>query len=215
MFRHVEFATVPTPDPELPSFFPDGHFADYDSCDAAACAGKTSYRGEYPLARDRRYFVKVAANAGEERLTSGVWVIDDAKPLIPGNAPIGSGEVNRPVAGRPFEGLVLPTVVPTGSASVPRVPRTIRAVLVAGVRVRVTCSLPCGVEMALTLNGRRLARRDTGYALPGTRTLVFRPTGAGRALLRRRSRARLRVGGFVSLLDGSRKPFSKSFTVRR
>jgi hypothetical protein len=85
-----------------------------------------------------RYFVKVAAEptAGPPHVTSAVWVIDEAKPLIPGFMPANEGPPsNRPVTGRSIEGAPLPAV-PVPTISLPALPRTIRGVLASGVRLR-------------------------------------------------------------------------------
>src|SRR3954452_21190949 len=93
-FERAAFATSPQPDPFLAGFFLTDNLADAGCTGEAGCTATpqtTSYTSAYPIGRDRRYFVSVTATAGKtEQLVSAVWVIDEAKPLIAGDAPVGS-----------------------------------------------------------------------------------------------------------------------------
>jgi hypothetical protein len=169
--------------------------------------------------RDRRYYVKVAAEptAGPPYVTSSVWVIDEAKPLIPGFVPANEGApTNRPATGRSIEGTPFPAV-PVPTVSLPALPRTIHAVLAAGVRLRVRCAtFTCALEEGtLSLDGKELAGETDFVSADRTRTFVFRPSGAARTRLKRRSRAGLRIRALVRTVDGKAKRLSRSFTVRR
>jgi hypothetical protein len=219
-YEQVEFATMPAADDLLPEFFVDDQFADYDSCDLPACASRTSYTSEEPIKRDRRYFVKVTAEQDDESAASAVWVIDETKPLVPGNAKSGDGKSNSPVAGKPFDGTGLfpPGVVPSASIKVLKAPKTIRGLVSQGVRVRVTSSVAYAAETVMYArggNGGILGLRAIASATPGTRTFSATVDAKGRASLRRRARERIRLEVVVILPDGTRKKTTRFFTVRR
>jgi len=216
-FTHIEFATLPVADPELPEYFIDGQFAAYDYCRRASCGGKTSFTAEYPLKRDRRYFVKVTANVGRERATSAVWVIDETKPLIPGSAKVGDGDSNTPVAGKPFDGtgLLPPGVVPTASYKLSKAPKTIRGLLLKGVGMSVTCSVACSVETELSTPEDIVGLRSVGFAAGGTHKLAARVDELDRPIVRRLKRARITLEVVITLLDGTRKKAHRKFTVHR
>lgn len=218
-FDRVGFATVPTV--SSPGFFDIRHFAGFECADDF-CDGKptsTSHTAGYPTARDRRYFVMVtAAAAGEETVSSAVWVIDDTKPVIPGVAPLGGLEsTNVPVAGHPFDGasLLPPGVVSTGKVEVLKVPKTNHGLLVAGVRLRVTCSAACGFEAGISLGDTDLALKETGFASGVSRTFTLKPSGAARDRIRRRARSRIKISAAVTPLQGRARSVSRFFTVRR
>jgi hypothetical protein len=219
-YRQVEFATLPVTDPDLPTFFVDGQFADYDSCRKPSCAAKTAYIGSYPLKRDRRFFVKVTARQGSDEASSAIWVIDETKPLVPGEAPLGEGDSNAPVAGKPFDGtgLIPPGVVPSASIKLLKAPKTIRGLLRQGVRARVTSSVAYSVETTLLDPrgiGEIIGLRSVGSATGGTRTVAAKVDEDARASLRGRKRARIRLEVVVTLPDGTRKMASRYFTVHR
>jgi hypothetical protein len=218
-YDHAEFATVPTADGDLAEFFVDGNFADYN-CARTRCGGtpaSTSYTGGYAVARDRRYFVKVVAKGGGAFATSAVWVIDDAKPVIPGDAPLVDEPSNMPVAGHPFDGAsLLPAgLASTASLTVATPPKRVHALLVAGVRVRVTCSATCGFTGELSAGGTIVGLVATGWATGGTRTVVVKPSGDERALLRRRPRTRFTLKSTVAPLEGKRRRQTRYFSVTR
>lgn len=219
-YSHAGFATVPTLDPVLPGFFADGNFAGFN-CFRKICGGtprSTSYTGSYPVARDRRYFVVVAARAGDDLLASSVWVIDDVKPVIPGEAPLGDEPSNTPAAGKPWDGAsLLPVGSPpsVGSLTVLRRPKTVHGLLVAGVRVRVTCSAACGFVGSLTVGGEYVAYVEPGWGTGGSRTVVVKPSGRDRAALRRHPRTRVTFEGTVAPLEGTPRRRTRYFTVTR
>jgi hypothetical protein len=220
-FSQVEFSSLPVPDADLPTFFADSQFADYDACEGEAdCRGETSYTGDYPLKRDRRYFVKVTAAAGDDEAISAIWVIDETKPVVPGSAPIGEGDSNAPVAGKPWDGasLLPPGVVASASIKLLKVPKTIHGLLSRGVRVRVTSSVAYSVQTTLIDRGGRrdiIGLRSVGSATGGTRTVTATVDGRNRASLRAHKRAHLRLEVEVMLPDGTRTLASRLLTFRR
>jgi hypothetical protein len=220
-YRQVEFASLPMRDAELPYYFADGQFAGYNSCRASGCGGKTSFTADYPVTRDRRYFAKVTAIAGQERATSAIWVIDETKPVVPGEAKVGEGDGNNPVAGTPFDiaSFVPPGVVPGASITLLPAPKTIAGLLRRGVRVRATSSVAFVLTASLIDHGGQgadIGVSSLGVATGGTRTVVARVDDAAvRKALRHRLRARLRLDVVVVLPDDTLKRARRSFTVRR
>lgn len=214
-FERVAFATSPQLDPFLAGFFVPDNLADAGCAGEAGCeatAQTTSYTSAFPTARDRRYFVEVTTSVSRyEQLSSAVWVIDESKPLIAGEAPVGSRDLptRKPATGR----LLAPA--PNASLGLLKLPATIGRVLRGGVRVRVRCSAPCDVDLRLSLSRRTIVRR-TGRLGAGTSTLLaFRPSGPLARDLGRRSRARLRLAGTVTPLGGVTTSIGRSFSVRR
>ena len=119
-------------------------------------------------------------------------VIDEAKPLIPGFVPANDGApTNRPATARSIEGTPLPAV-PVPTISLPALPRTIRAVLASGIRLRVRCAnFACALEEGHAVAQRQQLASETDFvSADRTRTFIFRPSGAARTPLKRRSRAR-------------------------
>lgn len=228
-FDFVTFATVPDPNPELPNFFADGNFAGF--CDptlASPTCTATSYVAPYSVGRDRRYFVKVSAEVGEDGgdfVSSAVWVIDGAKPLIPGPAPAGADPpTGAAVAGHPLgsaapppPALPPPPPAPTPAATIKllTVPRTIGALLARGVRLRVACTVRCSTTGRLTLGPRSLGAKSLSLAGAGTRVLTVKPARTGRARLRGRSRARVKIAVAVTPAGGTTARLARSFSVRR
>lgn len=187
-YDHAEFATAPAADPDVRDSFVEANVVAFGCTDAPdVCQGtpqSTSLTVDYPVMRDRRYFVKVAAKIdGTERdlMVSSVWVIDGAKPLIAGQPPrvVEGAPTNVPAAGEPLAGSVPALItqsiprdppVPPGSegpdfpdppGSVPgaalsllTLPRTVSAVLGRGVRLRVTCSTAPCTTTASLMLGR-------------------------------------------------------------
>ena len=227
-YTSAGFASGPWPEPGLPFSFFAGNGAGDSDCAAppgitdGPCEGtptSTSFTSPRRTVRDRRYFVKVAAEptAGPPHVTSAVWVIDEAKPLIPGFVPANDGApTNRPATAHSIEGTPLPAV-PVPTISLPALPRTIRAVLASGIRLRVRCAnFACALEEGtLSLNGKQLASETDFVSADRTRTFIFRPSGAARTPLKRRSRAILRIRALVRTADGKAKRLSRSFAVRR
>ena len=214
-FERAAFATSPQPDPFLAGFFLSDNLADAGCAGEAGCTATprtTAYTSAFPIARDRRYFVTVTATVGRaEHLVSAVWVIDETKPLIAGDAPLGSPSLptRTPAGGRLF------APAPSASLRLLSPPATIARVLRGDVRVRVRCSAPCDVDLRLSLNGRTLVRR-TGRLPAGSSTrLAFEPTGPLARDLRGRARARLRIAGTVTPLGGVTTRLARAFTVRR
>ena len=89
--------------------------------------------------------------------------------------------------------------------------------LTSGIRLRVRCAkFGCALEEGtLSLNGKQLASETDFVSADRTRTFVFRPSGAARTRLKRRSRAGLRIRALVRTVDGKAKRLSRTFTVRR
>jgi hypothetical protein len=257
-FSHVDFSTVATPHPTLPEFFAEANFAAFDcapppdACTASPTS--TSFTDGFPAPRDRRYFVKVTAvaNSAPDALTSAIWVIDETKPVIAGDAPLGaSPPSNSPVSGHPLqEGTspapppaappapAAPTAAPAPPAAPPppspppppppprlvasasitvlSLPKSIRAVVRSGVKLRVTCArAACTAAGSLLLNGQALVRKGASIPAGATRTLVLRPAGTRRSRLRKLSRARLRISATVTPAGGAPQRVSRLFTVRR
>jgi hypothetical protein len=227
-YTSAGFASGPWPEPGLPFSFFAGNAAGDSDCSpppgitdgpCRATPTSTSFTSPQRTARDRRYFVKVAAEptAGPPHVTSAVWVVDEAKPLMPGFVPANDGPPsNRPATGRSIEGRPLPAV-PVPTISLPALPRTIRGVLAAGVRLRVRCAtFQCALEEGtLSLNGRELASQTDYVSADRARTFVFKPSGAARTRLKGRSRAGLRIRALVRTVDGKPTRLSRTFTVRR
>ena len=214
-FERAAFATTPQPDPFLAGFFLSDNLADAGCSGEAGCTATpqtTAYTSAFPIARDRRYFVTVTATAGKaDKLVSAVWVIDETKPLIAGDAPLGnpSRPTRTPATGRLF------APAPSATLTLLAPPATIARVLRGAVRVRVRCSAPCDVDLRLSLSGRTLVRR-TGRLPAGTSTrLAFKPTGPLGRDLRGRARARLKIAGTVTPLGGVTTRLARGFTVRR
>jgi hypothetical protein len=250
IFSHADFSTIPDPEPEVPEFFADGNLAAYDCvAPAEGCTAtptSTSFTADAPSPRDRRYFVKVTAVAAgpPDALTSAIWVIDDAKSVIPGEVPRGAGPpTNSPVSGHPLEIATAPGAPggpggpgpgpgpgpgtpgalpqPLGAAGISSitvlsVPKSIRGVVRSGVKLQVTCAgAACTVAGSLLLNGKALARKRGSIPAGVTRTLVLKPVGMSRDRLRKRSRARLRISGMVTPASGAPQRVVRLFTVRR
>ncbi|MEA2221093.1 MAG: hypothetical protein QOJ35_3719 [Solirubrobacteraceae bacterium] len=227
-YADASFASGPWPEPGAPFAFFAGNATGGDDCvppsgvtdgPCKASPTATSFTTPEPTARDRRYFVKVAAvpTGGPPRVTSAVWVIDEARPLMPGFVPAAEGPpTNSPATGRSLAGMAFPAV-PHPTISVPALPTTIRALLVTGVRVRVRCAtFQCALEDgSLSLGGTSIASESDFVAAGRTHTFVLRPRGAARTRLRGRTRARLRLRALVRTADGRARRITRSFTVRR
>ncbi len=226
-FDFVTYATVPDPDPTIPDFFATGNFAGFcsDKSLSATCT-TNAHVAQFPSPRDRRYFVKVSANVTgtDDFLTSSIWVIDDAKPQIPGDAPLGAIEpTNTPVAGHPIGTAPPPPVAPpppppaapAAAIKLLTLPKTIGALLTKGVRLQVACNVTCSPFGRLTLGTPTIGTKTINLAGGGIRVLTIKPSAAGRKRLRGRPRARIKVAVAVSPTGGATKRFSRTFTVRR
>ena len=231
-YDHISFATSPEPDPVVPAFFASANFAAFGcgvppDCDALPTA--TSFKSGYPLARDRRYFVKVAAQvpgvAGEFP-TSAVWIIDETKPLIAGKAPVSAvAPTNSPAIGRllapgvppapPPPPPPSPAARPTARFTALPLPRTLGSLRLSGVRLRVRCTAACAASGSLTLNGVALGRKSTNLSRAGTRTFTVRLSAFGRRRLAGRPRARLKIAARAKPVGGVTLRASRTFTVVR
>ncbi len=241
-YDHAEFATAPAADPDVLDSFVEANVVAIGCTDAPeVCEGtpqSTSLTVDYPVARDRRYFVKVTATIdGTPRhlMVSAVWVIDEAKPLIAGQPPqIADGPpTNAPAAGALLAGSLPLTLAPSsqplpeplpesggspaGAAlSLLALPRTMSALHGRGVRLRVTCSLaPCTTTASLRLGRVTLVSRRVRFLRAGMQTVVLKPTAAARRRLRGLARARLRVSAAVTPQRGATRRLSRFFVVQR
>jgi hypothetical protein len=221
-FDFITFATVPDPDPTLPSFFADGNFAGFcSSTSASATCTATSYVSGYGVSRDRRYFAKVSAKVDgttNTYLSSAIWVMDDAKPQIPG--PAGSGAippVGPAVAGHPLGTAAPPPPAVAGVATIKLLskPKTIGALLLKGVRLRIACTVACSAFGRLTLGSPSIGTKAFTLPAAGTKTLTIKPNKKGRTRLKGRSRARIKVAVGAAPVGGTTKTYSKAFTVKR
>ncbi len=116
-FAFLSFATSPAPDDRPSPTF------DNENVVARGCAPPPANCTLSPTSiaarltkrkpRDRRYFVKVSALVvgvtPVQYVTSEVWVIDEAKPLIPGTpGPPPAQSTGRPATGRPLAEAIEP-----------------------------------------------------------------------------------------------------------
>jgi len=219
-FEFVTLATVPDPDPVLPSFFAEGNFAGFCSAiSVSATCSATAYTAGYGVSRDRRYFAKVSAKvdgATNSYVESAIWVIDDAKPQIPGAA----GEGAIPPVGPAVAGHALGTTAPPPSAGVATIkllsaPKTVGALLLKGVRLRVTCSAACSAFGTMTLGTPAIGSKSFKLPAAGTRILTIKPSTKGRKRLKGRARARIKVAVGAAPAGGATKTYTKAFTVKR
>ena len=202
------------------------YFADIESFAGLECTpppkdcggtpAQTSYRESVAVSRDRRYFVIVKAKAGDATRTSAMWVIDEAKPLIPGAGEPADPPTNSPVLGRPLVEPPRETIPdPTLSLPAPR-PVTIAGYLRRGIRVRVTCPrFECYAFAVLDHGGDSLAIAAATARPGGRRTLVLRPTRAQRAKLRRRTQVRLDLSVLISQPARKETRITRSIRLRR
>ncbi|MEY2513262.1 MAG: hypothetical protein QOJ89_620 [bacterium] len=232
-YDHISFATSPDPDPVVPAFFQSANFAAFGcgvvpDCDALPTA--TSFRSGYPISRDRRYFVKVAAQVPGvigEFPTSAIWIIDETKPLIAGKAPVAEvAPSNSPATGRllapgvppappPAPPPPPPTVRPTARFTAQPLPKTFAALRLSGVRVSVRCTAACAASGSLTLKGVAIGRKSTNLSRAGTRTFTVKLSAFGRRRLAGRSRARLKIAAQAKPAGGVTLRASRNFTVVR
>lgn len=220
-FGFLEFSSVPILSPFIPGSFA-GRNVVASVCappPAQSCPAPPSlaaFRAPDPVSRDRRYFVRVnARKAGRGLLSSGIWVIDPAKPQLTGGGSPAAAPTNAPALGLPY--------VPPGRQTIPvprltllKPPRTIAAVLRDGVRAQVICpAVVCYVVVALKLDKTTLVFTDATARADARQRVVLRPRPAGRARLRRRTRARLEVVAEVRQPGAKRTQISRRLRVRR
>ena len=219
-FDFLEFSSVAISSPFLPGSFA-GRNVVASACAAPArgCTADPSvatFRAPEPVSRDRRYFVKVnARRPGRGPLSSGVWVIDPAKPQLTGGGRPPVAPTNTPVNGEPY---VPPARrrIPAPRLTLVKPPRTIAGLLRDGVRAHVNCpEFVCYVVIALKLGKATLVFSDATARAGERRTFVLRPRPAGRPRLKRRSRARLEVLADVLHPGDKRTQVFRRFSVRR
>ncbi len=230
-FDTVQYSTVSLPFPAPPEagyngveFFAGDNDAGYECYVDEECEGtqKMVRHVTGRVSRDRRYYVKVTAFDPEDEvnLVSGVWVIDEAKPVVIGRpGPPASPATNAAVVGRPY------TPPPAGAIPAPTVeliepPRKIATVLRSGVRARVQCpGFECFAETVLSFDSRfGNADDEEDTVRPGgRRTFVLKPPldSPDRARLRRRTRVRLHVLVHVIQPGGKSTQIIRTLTVTR
>jgi hypothetical protein len=219
-FAFLEFSSVPIANPFIPGGFAGNNtVASVCAAPAQGCVGTASmtvFRAPDPVARDRRYYVKVnARGSGRTPLSSDVWVIDAARPQRTGGGRPTALPTNMPVLGLPYVPPARGTI-PAPRLALGRPPRTIGALLRDGVRARVRCpDVVCYVVIALKLGTATLVFSDATAPSDELRTFVLRPRANGRARLRRRSRARLTVVADVMHPGTKRTQLTRRFSVRR
>ena len=201
-------------------------FADLDSFAGFECtpppssckgtATRTSYRESLRVSRDRRYHVIVNARAGDKTLTSAMWVIDEAKPLIPGEGKPSDTSTNTPVLGRPFVAPAPGTVPDPKFSLLSPLPKTIEGFARRGIRGRLTCPVvECYAFVALEF-GKAAPVLQSGTARPGGRRIfVLRPSRALRAKLRGRSRVRLKLSVDISQPANKQTEIARNVNLRR
>ena len=221
-FDSIDFSASSILDPLLD--FAD--FADLDSSAGFECAPppsvcegtatQTSYRESLRVSRDRRYHVIVNARAGDKTLTSAMWVIDEAKPLIPGEGEPSDTPTNTPVLGRPFVAPAPGTVPDPKFSLLTPLPKTIGGFVRRGIRGRLSCPVfECHSFVVLEL-GRTAPVIESRAARPGgRRTFVLRPSRALRAKLRGRSRVRLKLSVDISQPGNKHTEIARNVNLRR
>jgi hypothetical protein len=219
-FDTVEFASSSIVEPLVPGAFLDvDNFAGLEcvppprSCDGNTA--QTSYRESLRVSRDRRYFVVVNARAGRRLVNSAIWVIDDAKPLLPGEGEPSEEPVNAPVFGHPLF-VPPPETIPAPLFSVLTPPKRIGGLVQRGIRVRLTCpAFECYADLELRLGKTKLASADPSVRPGGRQTLRLRPSRSARARLRARSRVRVRISADVIQPGGKRTRIAHNVLLRR
>jgi hypothetical protein len=219
-FDFLEFSTVAISNPFIPGSFAGRNViasacvTPGDGCTAPPLL--KAFRSVDPVARDRRYFVKVNARRGSGRpLSSKIWVVDRARPILPGGGRPSATPTNRPVLGEPYKPPNKKTIPPP-TLVLRSPPKTIASVIKNGVRADVTCpEFVCYAVVSLSLGKTTLVFSDT-TARPDTReAFVLRPRPIRRANLRRRTKARLVVTAEVTEPGGKQTQLSRRFTVKR
>ena len=219
-FDSIEFSSTPIPSPLLPAAFAGKNVVASECAPPPrACTAPRSliaYRSSDRVSRDRRYYVKVGAldRRGRTR-TSTVWVIDAGKPLIPGGGRPSQAATNTPTIGTPYLAPARSTIA-RPILSLRSRPKLIGGVLRFGVRARVSCpGTVCYALVSLELGTRTLVFSDATIKPGGAETFVLRPVPKRRAVLRRRTRATLRVRAVITQPGGKRTTLVRSLTARR
>ena len=208
-FDTIEFSSTPIPSPLLPGAFAGRNvIASECAPPPKTCAAPptlAAYRSNDRVARDRRYFVKVSAlNSRGRTRTSAVWVIDERKPLLPGGGRPSPTASNASAVGLPYIAPARSTIARPTLALVSR-PKLIAGVVRFGVRARVGCpGTVCYALVGLELGSRTLVFSDATIKPDGSETFVLRPVPKRRAVLRRRTRARLQVRAVITQPGGKR-----------
>ncbi|MEA2218754.1 MAG: hypothetical protein QOJ35_1380 [Solirubrobacteraceae bacterium] len=222
-FDEIDFSSSSILDPLLDyeDFADLDNFAGFECAPPPAFCGGTSTQTSYVDGdrepRDRRYHVIVVARAGDRRLTSPVWVIDETKPLIPGEGRPSDVATNTPVAGHEYVAPA-PDTIPAPALSLPApTRRTIGAFLQRGIRARLACPLfECYARVVLQLGSTDLALDDRTVRPDGRHTFVLRPaTRKLRSRLRGRTRAHLKLSVAVSQPGGKETPIVRKIDLRR
>jgi hypothetical protein len=219
-FDTIEFSSTPIPSPLLPGAFAGKNvIASECAPPPKTCAAPptlAAYRSSDRIARDRRYFVKVSAlNSRGRPRTSAVWVIDERKPVLPGGGRPPSAATNSPVIGLPYVAPARSTIARPTLALVSR-PKLIAGVVRFGVRARVRCpGTVCYALVGLELGRRTLVFSDATIKPDGSETFVLRPVPKRRAVLRRRTRATLRIRAEITQPGGKHTTLVRSVSVRR
>jgi hypothetical protein len=219
-FDFLEFSSVAISNPFIPGSFA-GRNVVASACVAPAegCIAPPTliaFRSPDPVARDRRYFVKVnSRKGGRGPWSSQVWVIDKEKPLLPGGGRPAVATTNTPTLGQPYTPPAARTI-PTPRLALQSPPKKIADVVRSGVRADVTCpAYSCYAIIGLKLGKTTLVFGDV-TATPGQREAFrLRPRPARRAALQRRTKARLVVTADVLFPGGKRVQLARRFTVRR
>ena len=220
-FDFLEFSSVAIANPFLPGGFAGKNVV------ASACAppgqGCTApaslglFRPPEPVARDRRYYVKVNAQRGANGRprSSAIWVIDQSKPTRPGGGVPAAAPTNTPVLGMPYKAPA-PNTIPAPKVTLVNPPKRIAAVIKDGVRVQVDCPVyVCYAIVALQLGKTTLVFSDTTISPGKAGAFLFRPRPATRARLQRRTKARLVVSADIRQPGEKRTLITRSFRVRR
>jgi len=208
------------PDDVLPAYFAGENFVMFDCASPSRDCGlrptATSYRSSERVARDRRYFVNVNAIDRQHRSrTSSIWVVDDAKPIIPGRPRPPATATNMPALGHLFTPPAA-AMIPAPVLALLAAPKTIGGVLRRGIRARVSCpGAECFSEIELELGTTPLEAAEASIGPDGRKTFVLRPRGNRRALLERRTTARLQIHALVLQPSGKRTRLVRSVNVRR
>jgi len=219
-FDFLEFSSIPIASPFIPGAFAGKNtVASVCVTPAEGCVAPptlNAFRASEPVARDRRYFVKVnARRSGGGRRSSAVWVIDASKPQLTGGGRPAATPTNAPALGQPYVAPARRTI-PAPRLTLVKRPRTIAALLRDGVRARVSCPrFVCYVVIGLKLGRATLVFSDATARGNERKTFVLRPRPAGRKRLNRRTRARLTVLADVMHPGGKRTQVSRRFSVRR
>ncbi len=219
-FEAVHVATTSISDPLLPEAFAGETFVDFEcarpSEDCVLPASATSWRSTRRGSRDRRYYVKVTAvDADGDDRTSAVWVIDDAKPVIPGRPKPSQTPTNMPALGHPFSPPPAATI-PAPTLALQSPPRTIDGVLRRGIRARLACPVAeCFGQLELKLGTTLLTMVEASIRPDGRQTVVLRPLGKRRARLRKRGTTRLSVRTLVLQPGGKRTRLVRSISIER